>query len=329
MARPRKNTVDYFPHVVDHGKTLFVLENQHGNDGYAFWFKLLEELGRHENHLFDLRDEAELEYFASRARTSSAETLARLDLLARIGAIDPALWAKRLVWSQRFVDNIADAYRKRKSPVPTRPRLAADGSVLPGQSGPANPQTKAEESKENQTTPHQPAPAGAAAGEEESRFSTLVRTQFEALYCRSFGHDYPGLPTDSAALGAVWQALHDKPDRVEWVATCLATLFARPQETRPRSLAYCARTLVEDYQAASRRATLTRELQTHRLLVRKLGEFITDPAILRRLFQKHGAARLQHTYDQLAGGRHAYSYSVFRDKFFERLRQEPPPSSRP
>ena len=45
MARPRKQTVDYFPHYCKCGRTIFILENRFGNDGYAFWFKLLEILG--------------------------------------------------------------------------------------------------------------------------------------------------------------------------------------------------------------------------------------------------------------------------------------------
>lgn len=45
MARPKKQTVDYFPHFVKGGRTIFILENKFGNDGYAFWFKLLEILG--------------------------------------------------------------------------------------------------------------------------------------------------------------------------------------------------------------------------------------------------------------------------------------------
>lgn len=48
MARPKKQTVDYFPHFVKGGRTIFILENKFGNDGYAFWFKLLEILGESE-----------------------------------------------------------------------------------------------------------------------------------------------------------------------------------------------------------------------------------------------------------------------------------------
>ena len=36
LARPTKQTVDYFPHFVDDGKTKFILQNLYGNDGYSF-----------------------------------------------------------------------------------------------------------------------------------------------------------------------------------------------------------------------------------------------------------------------------------------------------
>ena len=36
MARPKKQTVDYFPHFVKGGRTIFILENKFGNDGYAY-----------------------------------------------------------------------------------------------------------------------------------------------------------------------------------------------------------------------------------------------------------------------------------------------------
>lgn len=45
MARPTKTSVDYFPHMTHSGKTIAILEARWGNDGYAFWFKLLELLG--------------------------------------------------------------------------------------------------------------------------------------------------------------------------------------------------------------------------------------------------------------------------------------------
>jgi len=31
MARPKKQTVDYFPHYCNGGRSLSILQNQHGN----------------------------------------------------------------------------------------------------------------------------------------------------------------------------------------------------------------------------------------------------------------------------------------------------------
>ena len=53
MARPKKQKVEYFPHFVMSGRTIFILENTYGNDGYAFWFKLLELLGDTEGHYYE------------------------------------------------------------------------------------------------------------------------------------------------------------------------------------------------------------------------------------------------------------------------------------
>ena len=57
MARPTKATVDYFPHSCNHGKTIMILQQSFGLEGYAVWFKLLEQLGKTVNHFIDCRDD--------------------------------------------------------------------------------------------------------------------------------------------------------------------------------------------------------------------------------------------------------------------------------
>ena len=66
MGRPRKQTVDYFPHFVStDSRTKFILEQSWGNDGYAFWFKLLELLGRSEGHYYDCTASANEKYLVA------------------------------------------------------------------------------------------------------------------------------------------------------------------------------------------------------------------------------------------------------------------------
>ncbi|MEN6489791.1 MAG: Lin1244/Lin1753 domain-containing protein, partial [Smithella sp.] len=147
MARPKKQTVDYFPHDCDHKKTMFILEQKYGNDGYAFWFKLLEMLGKSEGHFIDLSDQTEWEFLTSKTRVSDVVCGEILDLLSKLGAIDCELWESKIVWSQNFVDRVKDAYRNRTSEIPIRPDNLRKKSPEPDQLSPKNPQTKVKESK--------------------------------------------------------------------------------------------------------------------------------------------------------------------------------------
>ncbi len=121
MARPKKQTVDYFPHNCKHGKTMFILEQKYGNDGYAFWFKLLELLGSSEGHYLKLRNPADWEYLTATTRLQSETCEEILNLLSILEAIDADAWQQRIVWCDKFVENIKEAYRNRIVDLPTKP----------------------------------------------------------------------------------------------------------------------------------------------------------------------------------------------------------------
>jgi hypothetical protein len=121
MARPKKKTVDYFPHKCVSGKTIFILEQEFGNDGYAFWFKLLEQLGSVEGHYIDCKNSAELRFLQAKTRLSGDKTIEILNLLAELEAIDPELWSQKVIWSQNFVDGIAEVYINRRVEKPSKP----------------------------------------------------------------------------------------------------------------------------------------------------------------------------------------------------------------
>ena len=121
LARPKKQTVDYFPHYVNSGKTLFILEKRYENNGYAFWFKVLELLGSTNGHIIDSRNPDEWEFLL--AKTLVSDSLARemLDLLAKLNAIDLELWNVGIIWGTNFVENVADVYKNRKVGMPKKP----------------------------------------------------------------------------------------------------------------------------------------------------------------------------------------------------------------
>jgi len=151
MARPIKNTVDYFPHIVNHGKTIFILESKFGNDGYAFWFKLLELLGSSHNQVYDYRNPPEWEFLLAKTKVSEEKATEILKTLSEVGAIDKELWGEKVIWCENFVKGIEDVYKKRRNESPKKPSLRSGNPSTPVVSGVDNTQTKLKETKEKKT----------------------------------------------------------------------------------------------------------------------------------------------------------------------------------
>ena len=87
MARPERNNVDYFPFLCKEGKAMFYIEQKYGNDGYATWIKLLRQLAVNNYHYINLNDKVELMFWNE----------------------------NMIVWSDKFVEHIKDAYEKRRN----------------------------------------------------------------------------------------------------------------------------------------------------------------------------------------------------------------------
>lgn len=120
MARPKKAIVDYFPHYVNHGKTMFTLETKYGNNGYAFWFKLLEILGSTEHHYINCNDADTWEYLLAKTKTDEGFAVEILGLLSKLNSIDGELWSQKIIRSQNFIDNLATVYSRREVDVYTK-----------------------------------------------------------------------------------------------------------------------------------------------------------------------------------------------------------------
>ena len=126
MARPIKNTVDYFPHIIKNGKTIFILESKFGNDGYAFWFKLLELLGSSDNHIYDYNNLSDWEFLIAKTKVSEEKANNILKTLADIGAIDSELLEKKIIWCENFIKGIEIVYKNRKQEPPKKPLLVVE-----------------------------------------------------------------------------------------------------------------------------------------------------------------------------------------------------------
>lgn len=116
MARPEKNNVEYFPFLCKEGKAMFFIENTYGNDGYATWVKILRQLAVTNNHWINLSESAEVMYLASKCHVSEEKLVQIIEDLCKLGEFNHALWKEnRILFSEKFIQNIADAYKKRSN----------------------------------------------------------------------------------------------------------------------------------------------------------------------------------------------------------------------
>ena len=122
MARPKRTTVDYYPHYVKCGRTIYILEARFGNDGYAFWFKVLEVLGESEGHFYDCSVSSNWEYLLAKTRVNAQTATEIIGVLINLGKIDKELWEKnRVIWIENFVNNLSEVYRTRRTELPQKP----------------------------------------------------------------------------------------------------------------------------------------------------------------------------------------------------------------
>lgn len=154
MARIQRDTVNYFPHDsnASAGDTLTVLQSRFGNDGYAFWFKLLEKLASAEGHYLDCRNSNRWQLLLAKTGVNEITGVEIMNLLVEMQAIDKDLWDSKLIWCQNLVNNLADVYKNRRREIPQKPVITGNNPLTTGKiaiSTDSNQQSKVKESKVN------------------------------------------------------------------------------------------------------------------------------------------------------------------------------------
>lgn len=199
MARPQKQTADYFPHYAVHGKTMFTVETKYGVVGYAAWFKLLEILCVTPGHCYYSISEAETEFMVAKMGFTDTETwLMYMETLVKLEAIDGPLWQDtRGVWCQNLVDNLASMYSKRTNPtIPTKPVYGGDNAV-------SEPETPFKVSKTHKVD-------DSKLKESKSKESKDGGRAFEA-YREKLVKEYPGLDiAEQWERCQIWYRDHNK-----------------------------------------------------------------------------------------------------------------------
>ena len=162
-----------------------------GNDGYAFWFKLLELLGSTKGHVLDAENTATREFLSAISRLSVEQCYEILNLLADLDAIDQELWKKHhVIWCQNFVDNLEPVYRKRKTETPTKPSFCDENSSIDDVSVTESTQSKVKESKVDETREKDNnkthAQAHASASVKKAQRTKFVKDLFENQFWKLY-----------------------------------------------------------------------------------------------------------------------------------------------
>lgn len=127
---------------------MLILQNEFGNDGYAFWFKLLSLLCKTEGQVYDYNNPAAWRLLLAETHVNEDIADNILRLLAEIDAIDKELYLGKIIWVQHLIDNLEDVYRRRQNgSTPERPVIVNRNKVNVSN----NTQTKQDKTKQDKT----------------------------------------------------------------------------------------------------------------------------------------------------------------------------------
>lgn len=165
MARPRKIGLDYFPHDVDasEDEKIEALRALYGNDGYAFYFILLERIYRSDNAELDISKKAILAALIKKIGISEQTFYEMLQTCFEIGLLnkerydqDHVLTSNGIKKRYDEVQSMRERWRKKKETSPVFPRENSEEN--PRENPEETGESKAKQSKANKSTVPSPYP---------------------------------------------------------------------------------------------------------------------------------------------------------------------------
>lgn len=116
MARPIKEGLDYFPHDTDAStdEKVEALRSLHGNNGYAFYFILLERIYRTPDFEIDISDAETTQILAKKCGINSEEFRKILATALKYGCFDRQEYAERGVLTSSGVKKRASIVTRKR-----------------------------------------------------------------------------------------------------------------------------------------------------------------------------------------------------------------------
>ncbi|MDY7027966.1 MAG: DUF4373 domain-containing protein [Spirochaetota bacterium] len=131
MANKIKDTVEYFPFFVKHGRTLFVLQNKYGLAGIGFFTQIMRWLAQSPGHYYPYNDDFDKDRLNQYCGLTETDVRVMIGDMVKTGKLDSQLWEQRgVIYSADFVDELSELYRRRKKELPTRDKVIRDTASL-------------------------------------------------------------------------------------------------------------------------------------------------------------------------------------------------------
>jgi hypothetical protein len=153
MARPKKEGMDYFPHDTDavNDEKIESLRFLYGNDGYAFYFILLERIYRAKEFELDISDAETIQILCRKVGVNEEKFHQILQTSLKRGCFDKEVYEERNVLTSNGIKNrssvvvekrvkMRDNYKGKVSDAETTPETHSETT-----------QSKVKESKEKKS----------------------------------------------------------------------------------------------------------------------------------------------------------------------------------
>jgi hypothetical protein len=116
MARPKKEGMDYFPHDTDavNDEKIEALRMLYGNDGYAFYFILLERIYRTNDFELDVSDAETRQILCRKVEVTPEKFDSMLETSLKWGCFDPEIYAERGVLTSNGIKKRADVVVQKR-----------------------------------------------------------------------------------------------------------------------------------------------------------------------------------------------------------------------
>jgi hypothetical protein len=182
MARPLKRGLDYFPHDTDamNDEKIEIMQLLYGNDGYAFYFKMLERIYRSADLTLDVSDaetrlvmikkcNVDEERFDKMVSTALRQGLFDVETYEQTGQLTSKGILKRSEMVTKKRENMRERYSSKVSASETREETMSETQ-----------QTKQKETKQNKTKQNGKEKHGDNVALTAAEYQSLISTYGQA-----------------------------------------------------------------------------------------------------------------------------------------------------